>query len=153
MTMKADVAEYAGPGIYFAASPEAAANHTAHYHDVILVCKVVLGRVKSINAPDDYSWKIWQFFGQYDSVRITSRRGHEYAVYDPSRIKSIKLHSGRLIPDDSVLGSVVLAVVAVYVVLWIADPSFMRSLHSMLLSLSLFACVCGSAFCCQKARM
>lgn len=91
-TMQRGQDGYAGPGIYFAATP-----HTTHYKarqlGAILKCEVYLGRIKRINAPGNWSGRFWRFFGRYDSVEITSRRGVEFVVYHPSQVKSIKGHS------------------------------------------------------------
>jgi hypothetical protein len=81
-----------GPAIYFATTPEDT-HHKAMNTGVILECIVDLGRVLTIVQNGcDCTLNGDKVAAQgYDSVFAPRDRGDEYAVYDPSRIKSIAL--------------------------------------------------------------
>jgi hypothetical protein len=82
---------YAGSGIYFATTP-GATDWKASKKGVILSCKVELGRVRVIDAPGNWSPGLWRLLYGYDSIKIASLYGIEYVVFDPNRVKNIRIH-------------------------------------------------------------
>lgn len=84
---------YAGPGIYFAITPEAT-HHKAHHKGVILECEVLLGAVKRIETPGNWALSEAERAAHgYDSIQIDGLTDMEYVVYDPDRIISIQVFS------------------------------------------------------------
>ena len=80
----------AGGGIYFATSA-AATGHKAHKSGVILCCKVLLGRVKTIAPGGDGSITFRQLQQEgYDSVKIPRANGTEFVVYNSDQVVNIR---------------------------------------------------------------
>eukprot|EP01062_Namystynia_karyoxenos_P021157 TRINITY_DN18022_c0_g1_i1.p2 TRINITY_DN18022_c0_g1~~TRINITY_DN18022_c0_g1_i1.p2 ORF type:complete len:159 (+),score=15.38 TRINITY_DN18022_c0_g1_i1:76-552(+) len=84
---------YAGGGIYFATSRKDARRKSQHGADVMLVCRVRLGRVKDFSHLEHcVSFAIpvraYQWMG-YDSVCITSLNGEEYVAFDSDQVRII----------------------------------------------------------------
>jgi hypothetical protein len=60
---------------------------------VILECVVSLGKTRLVNKAGDWSSKLRQLLYGYDSVALTFLEGGiEYVVYDPKRVRSLKVH-------------------------------------------------------------
>jgi len=82
----------AGGGIYFATS-QADTNHKAHQHGIVLLCRVHLGRVKTISASGDSSITFTSLQREgYDSVLIPRQNGMEYVVYNCDQVLDIEQH-------------------------------------------------------------
>ena|SRR5205085_1720067 len=82
----------AGPAIYFATTP----NHTHHkarFKGIILECVVDLGKLKMLGQCGDPSLtkEIMKNEG-FDSVQIPRDKGIEYAIYENTRVKHIKIY-------------------------------------------------------------
>ena len=85
----------AGGGIYFATTPELT-GHKAHKKGVILEATVDLGRIHTLEAAGDPSMTPERLKAMnFESVCIARpvSSGHEYVVYDPKQVLSIRLHS------------------------------------------------------------
>ena len=93
--MKPGSGGLAGGGIYFATTPELT-GHKAHRHGVILEATVALGKIYTLEAAGDPSMTLQklQSLG-FDSVCIARpvSSGHEYVVYDPKQVLSIRWHA------------------------------------------------------------
>ena len=85
----------AGGGIYFATTPQLT-GHKAHRHGVILEATVALGRIHTLEAAGDPDMTLQKLESLgFDSVCIARQvsRGHEYVVYDPKQVLSIRWHA------------------------------------------------------------
>lgn len=81
----------AGGGIYFAESPRETFGK-AHEHGVILSCKVLLGRVRTIPSSGDRYVNFGSLLESgYDSVLIPRPGGTEYVVYNSDQVPSIRV--------------------------------------------------------------
>ena len=82
----------AGGGIYFATS-QADTNHKAHQRGIVLLCRVHLGRVKTISASGDSSITFTSLQREgFDSVLIPRQNGIEYVVYNCNQVLDIEQH-------------------------------------------------------------
>lgn len=88
-TMKLGSNGICGAGIYFA---EYAMDtfRKARNKGVILECRVDLGRIKEHKLGEELDKKRVKLLG-YDSVVVKWTNGKEYVIYDPFRIKTIKI--------------------------------------------------------------
>lgn len=76
----------AGGAIYFATSEEDASRKSNNGNDIVLKCRVTLGRTLTLDEDGDPTMTLDKLNGKgYDSVKIL-RNGDEYAVYEPSRV-------------------------------------------------------------------
>ena len=85
----------AGGGIYFATTPQLT-GHKAHRHGVILQATVALGNIHTLEAAGDPNMTLQKLKSLgFDSVCIARQvsRGHEYVVYDPKQVLSIRWHA------------------------------------------------------------
>jgi len=85
----------AGGGIYFATTPELT-GHKAHKKGVILEATVDLGRIHTLEADGDPSMTPQKLKAMgFESVCIARpvSSGHEYVVYDPKQVLSIRWHA------------------------------------------------------------
>jgi len=85
----------AGGGIYFATTPELT-GHKAHKKGVILEATVDLGRIHTLEAAGDPSMTPERLKAKgFESVCIARpvSSGHEYVVYDPKQVLSIRWHA------------------------------------------------------------
>ncbi len=77
----------AGGAIYFATSEADARRKSNNGHDVVLRCKLTMGRVCELDHNGCPSMTLQRLNEMgYDSVKIR-RNGDEYAVYEPSRVR------------------------------------------------------------------
>ena len=85
----------AGGGIYFATTPELT-GHKAHRRGVILEATVALGKIHTLEAAGDPNMTLQKLKSLgFDSVCIARQvsRGHEYVVYNPKQVLSIRWHA------------------------------------------------------------
>ena len=90
----------AGGGIYFATTPQLT-GHKAHRHGVILEATILeatvaLGNIHTLEAAGDPDMTLQKLESLgFDSVCIARQvsRGHEYVVYDPKQVLSIRWHA------------------------------------------------------------
>ena len=85
----------AGGGIYFATTPQLT-GHKAHRRGVILEATVALGKIHTLEAAGDPNMTLQKLKSLgFDSVCIARQvsRGHEYVVYDPKQVLSIRWHA------------------------------------------------------------
>jgi len=93
--MKPGKGGLAGGGIYFATDP-GLTGHKCHRRGIILECKVVVGKFKTLSRGGDPNMNLAKLRSEgYDSVRIDQSierigSGQEYVVYEPSRVTAIK---------------------------------------------------------------
>jgi hypothetical protein len=82
----------AGGAIYFATSEEDASRKSNNGNDIVLKCRVTLGRTLTLDEDGDPTMTLDKLNGKgYDSVKIL-RNGDEYAVYEPSRVRVLSHH-------------------------------------------------------------
>lgn len=82
----------ASGGIYFATC-QADTDRKAHQRGVVLVCRVHLGRVKTISASGDQSITCTSLEREgYNSVLIPRQNGIEYVVYNWDQVLDIEQH-------------------------------------------------------------
>ena len=79
----------AGGGIYFATSEGDAKRKSGHGSDIVLKCKLTLGRTLTLPYAGDPSMTLQTLNGMgFDSVKIL-RSGAEYVVYEPGRVSVV----------------------------------------------------------------
>jgi hypothetical protein len=90
----------AGPGIYFAASPEDTTHKVRNPANkgCILAATVNLGKILKIHRDGDHTITLETLRSRgFDSVSIprNGNPGTEYVVYDTAQIKNIRIHQQR----------------------------------------------------------
>eukprot|EP01006_Ploeotia_vitrea_P059273 TRINITY_DN71675_c0_g1_i1.p1 TRINITY_DN71675_c0_g1~~TRINITY_DN71675_c0_g1_i1.p1 ORF type:complete len:151 (+),score=11.44 TRINITY_DN71675_c0_g1_i1:69-521(+) len=80
---------YAGNGIYFADSPQAA-HRKARTHGWMVTARVRMGEALEVKSSHDFTDTEVHSYGG-DSVLITSLNGDEYVVYDWGRVEIVSV--------------------------------------------------------------